>query len=323
VESRALRLLLPEKQIVLKPVHATALYEAFASALGVDAATSAPRPAPEASAPVKAHVLLVEDEPVNAAVAEGYLTALGCTSSWVTSGAEAVASAAAEHFDLILMDLSMPGMDGFATTALIRQQQGRTGRGLRARVPIVALTAHDAARYRDRCAAADMDDILTKPYTLDDCRRLLERWGARAADSDTVASPVGAGPSVPVSAHAAPLAAVDASAVAALRRLGTAKHADLYSKLVELFRTSSTQCLAELRAALEKDDFGAAAAACHKLASAAANVGALKYAEKVREVERQCREGEAARAREGCDTLCTAHVSLLETLQGFGLRASA
>ncbi len=74
---------------------------------------------------MKAHVLLVEDEAVNAAVAEGYLEALGCTSTWVTSGAEAVACAAAEHFDLILMDLSMPGMDGFATTALIRRQESR------------------------------------------------------------------------------------------------------------------------------------------------------------------------------------------------------
>ena len=70
-------------------------------------------------------MLLVEDEAVNAAVAEGYLEALGCTSTWVTSGAEAVACAAAEHFDLILMDLSMPGMDGFATTALIRRQESR------------------------------------------------------------------------------------------------------------------------------------------------------------------------------------------------------
>jgi signal transduction histidine kinase/ligand-binding sensor domain-containing protein/CheY-like chemotaxis protein/HPt (histidine-containing phosphotransfer) domain-containing protein len=319
VESRALQLLLPEKQILLKPVHGTALFEAFASVLGVCAADAA-RPAREARvAELKAHVLLVEDEPVNAAVAEGYLAALGCTSTWVTSGAEAVAAAAAERFDLILMDLSMPGMDGFATTALIRRQQGRANGG--PRVPIVALTAHDAARYREKCVAADMDDILSKPYTLDDCRRLLERWVARRAEA------VGAENASPRNAQPAPdvaaLASVDGNAVAALRRLGTAKHADLYSKLVELFRTSSTQCLAELRAALESDDLGAAAAACHKLASAAANVGALAYAEKTREVEQQCRAGEAAQVREGSDALFAAHTSLLATLQTQGLRATA
>jgi two-component system sensor histidine kinase BarA len=268
-------------------------------------------------------VLLVEDEPVNAAVAEGYLAALGCTSTWVTSGAEAVAAAAAEHFDLIFMDLSMPGMDGFATTALIRQQQGRAARGLAARVPIVALTAHDAARYRDKCVAADMDDILTKPYTLEDCRRLLQRWVARAAEAPPVAPAVAASASAPATAELVPLASVDASAVAALRQLGTAKHADLYSKLVELFRTSSTQSLAELKTALERDDLAAAAAAAHKLASAAGNVGALAYAEKVRDVERLCRAGQRAPAREGCDALCAAHLPLLEALQGLPLKATA
>ena len=324
VESRALQLLLPEKQIVLKPVHATALYEAFASALGAGAPTAsgAPAPLPAASAALKAHVLLVEDEPVNAAVAQGYLAALGCTSTWVTSGAEAVASAAAERFDLILMDLSMPGMDGFATTALIRQQQGRAG-APKARVPIVALTAHDAARYRERCVAADMDDILTKPYALEDCRRLLDRWVAHAPEPNAGSPAAEDGMPAPVAAELASLASVDGSAVAALRQLGTAKHADLYSKLVELFRASSTQCLGELRAALDKNDCGAAAAACHKLASAAANVGALSYAERVREVERRCREGRASPAREGCDVLCAAHVSLLQTLRSLGLRASA
>ena len=147
VESRALRLLVPDKQIVLKPVHGTALREAFAAALGTEVAAEHAEPARTASGPLKAHVLLVEDEPVNAAVAEGYLEALGCTSTWVANGAEAVACAAAEHFDLILMDLSMPGMDGFATTALIRQHQKRAAdmHGAKARTPIIALTAHDAS----------------------------------------------------------------------------------------------------------------------------------------------------------------------------------
>jgi CheY-like chemotaxis protein len=116
------------------------------------------------------HVLLVEDEPVNAEVARGYLAVLGCTSVWVNDGPEAIARNTAEHFDLILMDLSMPGMDGFATTALIRQQAGASGR-----VPIVALTAHDAASYRDTCLGAGMDDMLTKPCTLEEYEQVLRR----------------------------------------------------------------------------------------------------------------------------------------------------
>jgi two-component system sensor histidine kinase/response regulator len=334
VESRALRLLLPEKQIVLKPVHGTALREAFAAALGVVEPTAALAPpvspfgdyqrARAASGPLKAHVLLVEDETVNAAVAEGYLEALGCTATWVTSGAEAVAGAAAEHFDLIFMDLSMPGMDGFATTALIRSQESRAGR---ARVPIVALTAHDAVRYREKCLAADIDDILSKPYTLDDCRRMLHRWLVRdrGAEQTAVEPAAPSATDAPAASSLGPelLAVVDTNAVAALRQLGAGKQADLYSKLVELFRTSSTQSLAELKNAFEQDDLKAAAAVCHKLASAAANVGALAYSLKVKELERLSLAGERASAGELCSALCVAHLPLLDALQSQRLRATA
>jgi signal transduction histidine kinase/ligand-binding sensor domain-containing protein/CheY-like chemotaxis protein/HPt (histidine-containing phosphotransfer) domain-containing protein len=324
VESRALQVLLPEKQIVLKPMHATALREAFTCALGIEAPVVHDAPVHAAREPVRAHVLLVEDEPVNAAVAEGYLEALGCTSTWVTSGAEAVACAAAEHFDLILMDLSMPAMDGFATTALIRRQENRVQgpHGARARVPIVALTAHDAVRYREKCLAADIDDILSKPYTLEDCRRLLERWVARR-DEVAATAPLAGGASGGSIAREPPLASVDANAVAALQQLGPGKHGDLYSKLVGLFGSSSTQALDALKAALEGDDLPAAAAVCHKLASAAANVGALAYAQRVKELERHALANDRARARDLYEELCTAHVPLLEALQSQHLRASA
>src|ERR1700722_18426347 len=127
--------------IVSKPVHRDALYEALAAAIGeplspsAKAAHSAP-----AATHIGGHVLLVEDEPVNAAVAQGYLSELGCTSVWVEAGPAAIARSAAERFDLILMDLSMPIMDGFAATVLIRQLEGASRR-----VPIIALTAHNAA----------------------------------------------------------------------------------------------------------------------------------------------------------------------------------
>ena len=323
VESRALRLLVPDKQIVLKPVHSTALQEAFAAALGEAIATEHAEPARAApSAPLKAHVLLVEDEAVNAAVAQGYLEALGCTSTWVENGAEAVACAAAERFDIVFMDLSMPGMDGFATTALIRQQESRAAHahGPKARTPIVALTAHDAARYRERCLAADIDDILSKPYTLDDCRRVLRQWVARAHEAQPAHAAI-----APDAATLAPaaLASVDANAVAALRRLNAGKQGDLYSKLVELFRTSSTQSLAQLNTAFDADDLPAVAAVCHKLASAAANVGALAFAQAVKELERHALAAEREPALELQEALCTAHLPLLEALQGQRLRASA
>src|SRR6185503_17186640 len=235
VEARSLRVLMRERMIVLKPVHRIALHEALALAMGVElAAIGDASPAPGAEHPVRGHVLLVEDEPVNAAVAEGYLDALSCSSVWVKDGAEAVARSASERFDLVFMDLNMPGMDGFATAGLIRERE-RAQKA--ARVPIVALTAHDAVNYRDKVLKADMDDILSKPYAIEDCTRLLRRWLPRDAVAPATAP---SKPSSPVASQAPArtagpsLDSIDAKAVAGLRGMRAGKQADLYPRLVEL-----------------------------------------------------------------------------------------
>jgi signal transduction histidine kinase/ligand-binding sensor domain-containing protein/CheY-like chemotaxis protein/HPt (histidine-containing phosphotransfer) domain-containing protein len=261
---------------------------------------------PAASRPMRGHVLLVEDEAVNAAVAQGYLAELGCTCVWVKDGAEAVARSATERFDLIFMDLSMPKLDGFATTALIRQRDGSAAHGAGPRVPIVALSAHDALAYRDTCLAAGMDDILSKPYTLQQCAQLLGRWIANRADAANES-----------------LSNVDASAVAGIRKLRTGGNADLYSQLVDLFQTSSSEALTQLRSALEHTDFKTAAAVCHKLTSSAANVGALVFAKRVRELGQLCTAGDHAAARALHGRLEVAHPALIEELQNLRLRATA
>lgn len=313
VESNELRVVLDEQMIVLKPVHRIAFREALAVAAGVQVATAdSSKPAVEKSSNLKGHVLLVEDEPVNAAVAEGYLAALGCTSVWVKSGADAVARSAAEHFDLVLMDLNMPDMDGFSATRLIRQREGKG-----VHTAIVALTAHDAVVYRDKCLRADMDDILTKPYTLEDCARLLRKWLAR--EQDVSAQVV----KLPVSAGKHDLTSVDAAAVASLRELRGGANADLYTKLVELFRIGSADSLAQLNAALASNDLTAAAGTCHKLASSAANVGALTYGKELRRLEQLCTAGEHAQASELNRVIQAAYPALMNALLGLTMRASA
>jgi two-component system, sensor histidine kinase and response regulator len=249
-------------------------------------------------------VLLVEDEPVNAAVAEGYLALLGCTSTWVKTGSDAVARYATERFDLVLMDLNMPDMDGFAATALIRKRAGA-----QRRIPVIALTAHDANSYRAKCLAADMDDILTKPYTLEDCTRLLQVWLTRtpARADNAVEKPQGNA--------VQDLAHVDAAAVGALRKLRAGKHVDLYAKLVELYRAGSADSLEKLRQAFAAGDLPAAAAACHRFAAATANVGALEYGKQLRHLEDLCIAGDLARANKLHETLQAAHASLLESLR--------
>jgi signal transduction histidine kinase/ligand-binding sensor domain-containing protein/DNA-binding NarL/FixJ family response regulator len=311
---------------VAKPVHRDILRHALSIATGQvpgpaeESALPAPAPAPEAT---RGHVLLVEDEPVNAAVARGYLAELGCTSTWVANGLEAVARFATERFDLIMMDLNMPLMDGFATTRLIRQRAGAHGR-----VPIVALTAHEAKKYADACRDADMDDILSKPYTLDQCARLLDRW--LVAPATPAATAVHFPPAAPAAAAAAAAAAamegltcVDETAVARLKSLRGSGHDDLYEDLVELYRAASPDALARLKSALQAGDFTIAGAVCHKLAASSANVGAHAFARAVRLLERSCEAGDGARARRLLDQLLAAHPELLEELSRSHRRMSA
>jgi HPt (histidine-containing phosphotransfer) domain-containing protein len=111
--------------------------------------------------------------------------------------------------------------------------------------------------------------------------------------------------------------------VAGLRNLRAGGHVDLYSKLVDLFRAGSTAAIVQLESALEADDLKGASGVCHKLASSAANVGALAFARDVRRLEKICDEGDRPRAQRLCERLAAAHPALLAELTRLQLRASA
>jgi len=310
--------------VLLRPVNRDALYEALSTASG-----AAPAPADALSGSnvldttLEGHVLLVEDEPVNAAVAQGYLATLGCTCVWVDNGTEAVSRYASERFDLVLMDLSMPQLDGFATTRMIRQQQG-DGRV----VPIVALTAHGSSGYRETCLQAGMDDILSKPCALEECANVLARWigSPRRALEPRLAlpdEPSAQGTTDHASANDVGWAIIDGAAVTRLRSLRSGGQSDLYERLIELFESGSARALVELRNAIERGRFEEAAAVCHRFASSAANVGALGFASHVRELERLCKAADAGHSLGLFLRLRAVHPQLLDNLHGLRLKASA
>jgi CheY-like chemotaxis protein len=140
---------------------------------------------PEATAPAAAgrravagsfagrRVLVAEDDPVNAEVTRATLLHYGIDVVLVPDGEQAVAEQARQPFDLILMDCQMPRMDGFEATRQIRE--GEKLRGAQ-RTPVVALTAHAMAGYRDECLQAGMDDYLAKPFEAAALRQMLGRW---------------------------------------------------------------------------------------------------------------------------------------------------
>jgi CheY-like chemotaxis protein len=116
-------------------------------------------------------ILLAEDNLVNQKVAVRFLEKRGHTVFVAHSGTQALAAWRAQTFDLILMDVQMPEMDGFETTAAIREHEKAAGD----HIPIIAMTAHALAGDRDRCLAVGMDDYVSKPITTANLFAAIER----------------------------------------------------------------------------------------------------------------------------------------------------
>jgi two-component system sensor histidine kinase/response regulator len=104
------------------------------------------------------HILLAEANEINQMVACGILEHAGHRVQVAQNGAEVAPMLAAHSFDLVLMDIQMPGMNGFQATAAIREMEKHTG----AHMPVIAMTAHALAGYKEKCLAAGMDGYVTK-----------------------------------------------------------------------------------------------------------------------------------------------------------------
>ncbi|MFC2158368.1 response regulator [Acidobacteriota bacterium] len=148
---------------LLKPIKQSELMDAILLAFGTKAKTKAEEPLITRHAVREARsgykILLVEDNPINQRVSSRILEKLGHQLTVVADGAEAVQKFKDDVFDLIIMDVQMPRMDGFEATSAIRSLEA----GGKSRTPILAMTAHAVVGYKERCIQAGMDDYLSKP----------------------------------------------------------------------------------------------------------------------------------------------------------------
>jgi signal transduction histidine kinase/ligand-binding sensor domain-containing protein/DNA-binding response OmpR family regulator len=171
--------------VLTKPVRRQVLMDSLAELLAGPLAAdedAAAAQAPEAVA-LQARVLLAEDNAINTMLAVTVLEAIGCVVDCVVNGVEAVAAAQAGAYDLILMDVHMPEMDGLEATRRIRALDGAS-----ARTPIIAMTANAAAKDQEECFEAGMNDFTSKPIDIDKFAALVARWVAGdAADGGAAA----------------------------------------------------------------------------------------------------------------------------------------
>jgi signal transduction histidine kinase/DNA-binding response OmpR family regulator len=268
-------------------------------------------------------VLVAEDNVVNQTLAVRMLEKQGHEAVVVANGREAVAMVASEPFDLILMDLQMPEMDGFAATAAIRERERESGTHL----PILAMTAHAMKGDRERCLEAGMDGYVAKPMQPAELFAAIETaLGASAATdrtqsrfaatqaarakplrgptaSDDVASEVGtqsAGASEASSrATGNPEAVLNTKEL--LERVGDDRV--LLGEIVVLFRESCPKQLADLRQAVARRDPAAVERVAHTIKGSVGNLAATAAFAVARRLELMGRAGDLGDAEAAMEEL--------------------
>jgi len=253
-----------------KPVARADLLEAVAVLLA-----ARPAPGPDlitrhaiAESRPSLRILVAEDNPVNQRVAAAMLLKRGHDVHIVSNGREAVEALQARDYDVVLMDIQMPEMDGFEATAAMRKlPSGRT-------LPIIALTAHALTGERERCLAQGMTAYLTKPFRAHELFALVE---GRAAAPGTLPEP------------AAPARSLDLEGFRRAMREAGAEEA--VAGILRTFVAAASARLDAIAAASRAGDAAALGDAAHGFRSAAATIGARQLAALLDEVDAQSRSG--------------------------------
>jgi CheY-like chemotaxis protein/HPt (histidine-containing phosphotransfer) domain-containing protein len=290
---------------LLKPVAGPDLMDALRTALGRERAGAEP------GAFVTRHslrenrrcarVLLAEDNPVNRMVAVRMLQKRGHSVLAVEDGLKAVAALKKGAFDVVLMDVQMPGLEGYEATAAIRDWEKATGR----HTPIIALTAHARRGDRDKCLAAGMDAYVSKPIRAEELMQAIDRLLSpdSPADAGAAAAPGDGPPGAPGEAtpgapgSAAP--AIDREDV--LRRLDG--DAGLLAEIVQVFRNDGPKLLASIREALSAEEWRPLEATAHRLKGSLGTLSARAAAAAARRLEEAAASCDLRRAASACRAL--------------------
>jgi len=242
---------------------------------------TAPAPAPNPGSP---KILLAEDNPVNVKLAGVHLQKLGYRLSVAASGFQALEALARERFDLVLMDVEMPGMDGVTAAGIIRAGGPADHPVLDPDVPIVAVTAHASPEVRRRCLEAGMDEYLTKPINFKELAAIIQRL---APAREKTPSPPGPGPARPAPLPPAspgeepPQPVLDTQA--AMERLGIDPAG--YAPILAVSAREIDKRLELCRAALADGNLADLALHAHTLKSTTSTIGAMKSAQYARSLE--------------------------------------
>ena len=240
-------------------------------------------------------VLVAEDNPVNQQVALGLLRRRGHRVDVVATGRAAVEAVAARSYDVVLMDIHMPEMDGIEATRAIRRLPGEKGK-----VPIIALSASAMKEETDACMEAGMVGHLPKPIDPVALATVLSRYGAAV-------------PAPPMTSDGPPSAIDEAYVRLLIDSLGAAKVGQLISELPQHARPHRDH----LAAPRDDMDLGQMRAAAHALTGMAANLGLTALADLTGAIEEACRAGHAGEAAALCEQLDATFEDVLARIEAF------
>ncbi len=250
-----------------KPLKQSELLNRIASVLGGGTAESR---VPSAALPVppvnqrSLQILLAEDNVVNQRLAATVLEKRGHVVTVAPDGKQAVADWERQPFDLILMDVQMPEMDGFEATAAIREAERQTGK----HIPIVAMTAHAMKGTSERCLEAGMDGYVSKPLQVTELLRIMDTLLPPAASAEAPAEPEPGPPAREDEPAVEP--AVDPDA--ALARVEGDR--ELLHEIIGLFLDEAPERMGEIRTAISDRNGNALERAAHSLKGSVSYFGA-------------------------------------------------
>jgi len=248
-----------------------ALVQSFTHAMGQEGAQP----------PCQAHVLLVEDNAINQEVALEWLHRAGLRVDVAENGIEALQAIAKQHFDLILMDIQMPKMDGLTATRRIRNLQNAE-----LRVPIIAMTAHALKGDREKCLEAGMDDYITKPIDPRELVDMLSRWlQNNAIEPDP--SPGIKLTDPPDNAPPDDLPGIDQAA--GLYRVN--QNQKLYRKLLKSFYRDYRDTQPRMHSCLNQGQLDQARQLAHAIKGVAGNIGAMALSQAAATLEAELVQG--------------------------------
>jgi PAS domain S-box-containing protein len=289
---------------LIKPAKQSEVYDAVVASLSAAGVGCSVPQVPQAADPADGtvrslRILLAEDNLVNQKLALGILQKLGHRVTVAVNGQEALQAIKQQAFDLVLMDVQMPVMDGLTATRQLRNREQATDSHL----PIIAMTAHAMKGDRERCLAAGMDDYLAKPIRLREVAEKISEVceiGQIVADPEIVGSPPGA------------------QAIAWSEALANVAGDELLLReLVEVFLQDTPLLMNHVTEAARQNDAVALSAAAHKVRGSMMFLNPRPALQSAEKVEQQAAAGDLHGSRETLEALQRQFGSVCEYLKSW------